>query len=146
MRRIVPALPPPPAATVFTLHDKNTRVCSVFKCLPSKIKQRVLYILDQLMRRIVSALGGNEREDATFGRGSHHSLRASAIGKDGETGAPQGQAPLELRNAFQMTVYLLFAAAYPAEEVYSNSKQVRSGFFFGCVLSGTLDLFSLQLH
>lgn len=71
----------------------------------------MLRILYGVLERIVPALGG------TGGVGDEENGRAS--------GQPQGQAELTLRNAFKMTVYLLFSAAFPAEECYSSAKQVR---------------------
>ncbi|CAM9483812.1 unnamed protein product [Scytosiphon promiscuus] len=92
-----------------------------FKYLPSEIKGRVLEILHESVKRTVSALG--EESGARNTRGGRG--RRSDHGEQ-EEGAQraQGQAELPLRNAFKMSVYLLFSAAFPSEECYSSAKQV----------------------
>ncbi|CAM9236529.1 unnamed protein product [Pylaiella littoralis] len=91
-----------------------------FKYLPSEIKGRVMNTLHEAIKQIVRALeGGHGGGD---GRG-----RRSAQGGSGEDqqegGNQQGQAELPLRNAFKMSVYLLFSAAFPSEECYASAKQ-----------------------
>lgn len=82
----------------------------------------MLNVLHEAVERIVPALGGEggdgKGRSAGGGgrRGSHHDEEAQ--------GSQQGQAELPLRNAFKMSVYLLFSAAFPSEECYSSAKQV----------------------
>lgn len=83
----------------------------------------MLDILNKLMKQIVPAFGSG----SGGGRSSRSARRAAAAaGGDAEESAqPQEQAPLALRNSYQMVVYLLFSAAYPLEEIYSRAQQVR---------------------
>lgn len=82
----------------------------------------MLTVLHEAVERIVPALGG------ASGKGKGRSARGAGrreSRQDGEAqGTQQGQAELSLRNAFKMSVYLLFSAAFPSEECYSSAKQV----------------------
>lgn len=80
----------------------------------------MLRILYDVLERIVPALGGTG--------GSRD------VDDGGAPGQPQGQAELPLRNAFKMTVYLLFSAAFPAEECYSSAKQVSVNYCTVCTV------------
>lgn len=86
----------------------------------------MLEALHEAVKRTVSALG----EDGRGGGGTRRNTRGGGRGTDqheqGEGAQPraQGQAELPLRNAFKMSVYFLFSAAFPSEELYSSAKQV----------------------
>lgn len=107
-----------------TLSYYTCAVCSDFKYLPSEVKGRALRILHKVLQRIVPALGGDG------GGGGRRSARDSRRGVGADEGGEreqqqqQHQAGLSLRNAFKMAVYLIFSAAFPAEECYSSAKQV----------------------
>lgn len=96
---------------------------SDFKYLPSEIKGRVLHVLHDVLRKIVSALGGGTNAVGN-GRRSARGNQRSADSEEGGYQPQQGQADLPLRNAYKMAVYLLFSAAFPSEECYSSAKQV----------------------
>lgn len=80
--------------------------------------------LTKLINRIVPALSGG---GATGSRGGRRGTAAAASGDDDaeESGQALGLASLTLRNSYHMAIYLLFSAAYPAEEIFSSLKQVR---------------------
>lgn len=100
-----------------------------FKYLPSEIKGRVLNVLNEAVERIVPALGGvagGGNNSNGRGRSARGGGRRGGSRQDEEAqGGQQGQAELPLRNAYKMSVYLLFSAAFPSEECYSSAKQVR---------------------
>lgn len=97
-------------------------------------------VLHEAIRRIVPALGGGSGGGGGSGNGNGRGRRsARGTGSTGGTGGSgggddhegkggnqQGQAELPLRNAFKMSVYLLFSAAFPSEECYASAKQVRA--------------------
>lgn len=94
--------------------------------------------------------GGGSRSSSGGRRGSARRGRrgdgdGNGDGKEGGEGQQhqqrQGQASLSLRNALKMAVYLLFSAAFPAEECYSSAKQVLccctyAGYWLCCILPG----------
>lgn len=92
-------------------------------------------ILHEAVKRIVRALevgsgGGHGRGRRSARRGGGRGGgRGGAEDQEGE-GSQQGQAELPLRNAFKMSVYLLFSAAFPSEECYASAKQVRVAVLF----------------
>ncbi|CBN77248.1 conserved unknown protein [Ectocarpus siliculosus] len=98
-----------------------------FKHLRSEIKGRVLSVLHDTVERTVSALEKRGRR----GNGRNGGRGWGSIEGDGGEGSRQqqqqqqqhGQAELPLRNAFKMSVYLLYSAAFPSEECYSSAKQ-----------------------
>ncbi|CAN0122542.1 unnamed protein product, partial [Discosporangium mesarthrocarpum] len=93
-----------------------------FMCLRSKVKGRVLKVLQEELRRIVPRLGGEDSLGTTSGR--RWNPRSSHAGAgDHVEGEEQGQAPLPLRNAFKMAVYLLFSVSSSSEGAYANAKE-----------------------
>lgn len=84
----------------------------------------MLNILHEAVARIVPELGG-EGGSAKGRRSARGAGRGDRWDKEGEGDhQQQGQADLPIRNAFKMSVYLLFSAAFPSEECYSSAKQV----------------------
>ena len=79
-------------------------------------------VLHEAVERIVPALGGAGGNGK--GRSSRGAGRRASRQDEEAQGGQQGQAELPLRNAFKMSVYLLFSAAFPSEECYSSAKQV----------------------
>lgn len=83
-------------------------------------------VLHDAVERTVSAL---EKRGRRRGNGRSGGRGRGSIEGDGGEGSSQqqqqhGQAELPLRNAFKMSVYLLYSAAFPSEECYSSAKQV----------------------
>lgn len=110
---------PPRAVCTPTLTHRSRD----FKYLPSEIKGRVMNVLHEAVGRIAPALGG-EGGNGKGGRSARGGGRRGSRQDEEAQSSQQGQAELPLRNAFKMSVYLLFSAAFPSEEYYSSAKQV----------------------